>query len=582
MKIIYILIFIIFFSIISSNIPLSGLSIETLNPIESNINNTHTVFTGVATVQFCECCDEWSQYVYNQYNSGNYDFHYVEMIMFDHDGYKLNLEAIKWRNNYSISAIPTTVFDNDYKRTQGNNPDSFTDNINSSGNRIVANITANMTASWLGNATIKIEVSIKNNEQSQYNGFIRVYITEIVSRYTTYYGNPFHFGFLDFAINKQISIDAGGNYFKNVTWNGNEHEDSHGDDFGDIESDNIQLLLEIFNTNDDGYLDETVIAHIPNDPPNQPSDPNPFNGEIEVDVNSDLNWNCSDPNDNNLTYDVYYGTSNPPPLVSNNQTDNYYDPGKMDNFTKYYWQIIAWDPYCTFNISPIWIFTTGNETNKPPNQPYNPSPEHKEINVNLDSILTWTCNDPNGDIIYYDVYFEAEDSNPDVKVSDDQLETTFDPDILYPNTNYYWKIVAKDEHGASTIGPIWNFTTITNEPPYTPMIIGPSNGKPGVEYGYSFVSNDPEEEKIYYYIDWGDDTPGQWIGPYISGNSIIQNHTWIEKGTYTIRVKVKDIFDQESNWADFEVTIPRNKVTFYTLFYRLIGQFTILQKLLLQ
>ena len=97
--------------------------------------------------------------------------------------------------------------------------------------------------------------------------------------------------------------------------------------------------------------------------------------------------------------------------------------------------------------------------NNPPNTPNNPDPEDGEIDVGINSDLTWECNDPDEDEITYDVYFEANDPTPDEKVSANQSETTFDPGKMDGHTNYYWKIVAWDEHGVLTNGPIWNFTT---------------------------------------------------------------------------------------------------------------------------
>ena len=82
--------------------------------MNSSMSYTHTVFVGIATGQFCEPCDGWGQYMYGEYNSGNYDFQYVEMISHDYNGQKLNVEAYEWRKNYSVTNYPTTIFDGDF------------------------------------------------------------------------------------------------------------------------------------------------------------------------------------------------------------------------------------------------------------------------------------------------------------------------------------------------------------------------------------------------------------------------------------------------------------------------------------
>ena len=100
-----------------------------------------------------------------------------------------------------------------------------------------------------------------------------------------------------------------------------------------------------------------------------------------------------------------------------------------------------------------------------------------------------------------------------------------------------------------------------NEPPNTPTIEGPISGKAGVEYKYTFVTTDPEEYDIYYWINWGDGTNTSWIGPYPSGEDITLNHTWSEQGTYEIKAKAKDVRGSESDWATLPVTMPLNQIT---------------------
>jgi hypothetical protein len=103
-------------------------------------------------------------------------------------------------------------------------------------------------------------------------------------------------------------------------------------------------------------------------------------------------------------------------------------------------------------------------------------------------------------------------------------------------------------------------------PPFAPSIIGPTQGKAGEEYEYTFRSIDPNGDNIFYYISWGDGTDTGWIGPYTSGESITLSHTW-SKGEYKISAKAKDIYGAESPWATLEVTMPFSLLKFLLKFY---------------
>lgn len=101
--------------------------------------------------------------------------------------------------------------------------------------------------------------------------------------------------------------------------------------------------------------------------------------------------------------------------------------------------------------------------NQPPYMPNNPFPADGATNVNVDTVLTWSGGDPDGDSVTYDVYFGT--SYPPPQVAWDQSDLSYNPGTMNHDTKYYWKIVATDEHGVSTIGPIWSFTTVAGPPP---------------------------------------------------------------------------------------------------------------------
>jgi len=96
---------------------------------------------------------------------------------------------------------------------------------------------------------------------------------------------------------------------------------------------------------------------------------------------------------------------------------------------------------------------------------------------------------------------------------------------------------------------------IQNMPPNEPIISGPETGEPLIEYEYSFIANDPDQDDIYIWIDWGDGEEG-WLGPYSSGEEILISHTFDEEGIYGITAKAKDINDNQGDWSEaYEVII---------------------------
>ncbi len=93
------------------------------------------------------------------------------------------------------------------------------------------------------------------------------------------------------------------------------------------------------------------------------------------------------------------------------------------------------------------------------------------------------------------------------------------------------------------------YIDVPNVPPEIPTIDGPTTGKPAESYEFFFSASDQNDDKVLYYIDWGDNTTSGWIGPFGSGVTISKNHTWSTKGSYQIKVKAKDWHGAESIWS---------------------------------
>ena len=97
-------------------------------------------------------------------------------------------------------------------------------------------------------------------------------------------------------------------------------------------------------------------------------------------------------------------------------------------------------------------------TNLAPLAPSSPSPRDRTINRPIDVDLSWSCSDPDGDPLTYDVYFGTSIEPP--LVSEDQTETTFDPDELNYRQKYYWQVIAKDDHEYTSVGEVWSFRIV--------------------------------------------------------------------------------------------------------------------------
>jgi len=97
-----------------------------------------------------------------------------------------------------------------------------------------------------------------------------------------------------------------------------------------------------------------------------------------------------------------------------------------------------------------------------------------------------------------------------------------------------------------------------NQPPEFPIITGPHYGKVNTEYTFTASLTDPEGDQYFMLLNWGDGNFSDWLGPFNSGEQSTFTHSWSEPGNYSILVKVKDTFGEESGWsAAFYITIVR-------------------------
>jgi len=523
---------------------------------------THKVLGEYGTAGWCHYCP-YAHEALKALKAGFWhDFCYVSLV----DDY--NTHAAYRNDQLVITGFPTVCWDGKYRTNVGTSSsvpgdmNAFNSSITTCGARTVPGIDLTISATWLGSASMSITVTVTNHQTSTYTGFLRCYVTEIISSmgWLDYNDIPYTFPFLDYAFNQSISAAAnGGTWSNTVTWAGAAHNDGHGHDFSGITQANTYIVAAVFASSG-GYVDDAAGYRLGgNNAPGTPSTPNPTSGATNVPDPPTLSWQCVDPDwFDTLHFDVYLekGDTTPDVMVSHDQTGKTFTPGILDLESTYYWQIVVKDELGSTTTGPVWSFTTRG--NNPPNTPTNPDPTNGSTNIPINKKLTWTGGDPNGDTVKYDVYFGL--TNPPAKVSSNQSTTSYITGTMNQNTTYYWRIVSWDKFSAKTMGPLWQFKTLEapNNPPYTPTITGPVKGNIKVDITFNVTSTDPESNQISFYVDWGDNTSTDWQGPYDSGYILTLSHQWSVKGTYSIKAKVKDIHGLESDWRTYPVIMPKS------------------------
>jgi len=208
--------------------------------------------------------------------------------------------------------------------------------------------------------------------------------------------------------------------------------------------------------------------------PAMPASPSPANGATGVTTTPTLTWTSSGA----TSYDVSFGTTNPPAQTTTGQAAASYTPSALAAGTTYFWQIVAHNAGGA-TTGPVWSFATVPAA-QPPAAPASPAPANGATGVSTTPTLTWSAAGATS----YDISFGT--ANPPPLVTSGATSASYAPPTLAAGTTYFWQIVARNDAGTAS-GPVWSFTTAA---PPTDIVVYASDVTPGNIHGMWTVASD--------------------------------------------------------------------------------------------
>ncbi len=184
-----------------------------------------------------------------------------------------------------------------------------------------------------------------------------------------------------------------------------------------------------------------------------PGAPDPANHATGVSIEADLSWS---PVPDATIYDVYFGTSAAADLAGTN-VEPFWSLDRLEYGTTYYWKVVAHRGAEVLE-GPLWWFATQAAPPAAPAVPTGPTPADGAVDVALNVQLDWT--DAAG-AASYDVFLGPGATLAQMLFQGNTASSGWSPAAnLLAGTKYFWHVVAKNEVGATTPGPVWSFTTV--------------------------------------------------------------------------------------------------------------------------
>ena len=284
----------------------------------------------------------------------------------------------------------------------------------------------------------------------------------------------------------------------------NANETSYNDN-GLVDSTEYRYYVIANNENGNSAPSDTISASTRSvgHAPTIPASPSPSNSSANQGIRMNLQWQCTDSDNDSLSFDIYFGDTPNPPVLASNWPSLSYPIGDLSNGTTYYWRIIAHDSHRHMVEGPLWSFTTGSWQLSEVGQCATPGSSAQKIRISGNYAYV-------ADFQYLTILDIANPAQPSVAASVDGQNSTYFIDVCVSG-NYVYSATWRPWYNHDNDGGYAAYS-ITN--PRNPVYFG-SAGASSTGQGVAVSGN-------YVYVATHDSglaifnmaNPGQRAGRY--------------------------------------------------------------------
>jgi hypothetical protein len=250
---------------------------------------------------------------------------------------------------------------------------------------------------------------------------------------------------------------------------------------------------------------------ITNYPPYTPGNPTPSDGATGIATSTDLSWTGGDPDTGDtVTYDVYFGTSNPPTtLLCNDTSSTTCDPGTLSYDTPYYWYVVATDNHGAATTGSTWDFTTAPAACSDPHEPNDTWAQATSISYGTTLSDPEIC--PAGDVDYYAFSGSAGDTIS-VDIDAQAIGSSLDSYLHLYDTDGVTQLTYNDDDGG--LDSYLEYTLPADGTYYLKVRDYSHPNEGGLDYFYNITLNTVGDvgPLVYQSHTIDDDTTGQSVG----------------------------------------------------------------------